>query len=713
MSVECIDSSDSVADGFGFEETAYGPLNQPLWNGRDVQLSIERHQRLALISQFYLKALQMLEEAEKSEMRSSEYHLLDLQDEIDDTAEYAYPYALYHPIHGEFALLDPRNYDADLLQCKNWGFRKLERIGKELKKLGEKTWDTTKKAAKKGKKALKKTGKACEHVGREAVHAVKKVADTTIDFVTDHKKEFLIGAGVVAVAVGAYFLLGAAAAGSTAGAGAAVGGAKGLGRRREDEEGSDLDVSGSSPTPNDSSQPFSSLFENEQAKSISSEFENHSMSPMRTSANEFSGDPATFTKGSDLNPFPQYAMEFQKPFSHDPLAQHSLGGPSERFIILESLLKPLTSMNAASPQQHDYIEGMRWATSMLTASLDSKEIGASDNWMDPIMHALPEQDRYYVENLLKGTLSPGVTPEVQAFLDGHKEGDSMNALDSIMEFFGKNGGMFNSATSSSEPSITSLPRELRNFHNISSPGSQSSTGPSESCHIGTPGWTRQGMSAGFVNGMNTSVDEAYSHLENLGKFSGGMAMKGVYNHSNGFLADILEIFTLSYNGISPITADSLLEDWIKFHEENKNNPNAKYLQFTHSMGTILAKNALMKAPKEIRDRVIICALGPAIIIPADLCYKSFHYASKLDRVHLGQNISTLLLGAGNLASLEGEDRADILNRLQEDKERLILLEPHPDRDPNDGWDHSFQSPTFDDVKKDILQDYINRNGQYE
>ncbi len=71
MGVEGIDSSDSIADSFGEEELMFNPLNDAVWNGRDVQLSIEKHQRLALISQFYQKALQMQEEVQKGGMMSS------------------------------------------------------------------------------------------------------------------------------------------------------------------------------------------------------------------------------------------------------------------------------------------------------------------------------------------------------------------------------------------------------------------------------------------------------------------------------------------------------------------------------------------------------------------------------------------------------------------------------------------------------------------
>src|SRR5581483_1318038 len=124
-----------------------------------------------------------------------------------------------------------------------------------------------------------------------------------------------------------------------------------------------------------------------------------------------------------------------------------------------------------------------------------------------------------------------------------------------------------------------------------------------SCHIETEGFKYLHLRIGFINGMNTTFEEAQSHLEHIRKFTGGMSVEGVYNHSNTALADAVEIFTLNYAGFAPRTAELLIENWTRFHEENINTPDAKYLQFAHSMGTILTRDALAQVPQEIRDRI--------------------------------------------------------------------------------------------------------------
>jgi hypothetical protein len=233
------------------------------------------------------------------------------------------------------------------------------------------------------------------------------------------------------------------------------------------------------------------------------------------------------------------------------------------------------------------------------------------------------------------------------------------------------------------------------------------TTPMRSCHVQTAGVKMPGMGSGFINGMNTSFFEHVSHLDHIKKFAGDMSIDGVYNHSNGAVADVGEIFFINYPGIAPVTSDLLLENWTRFHEENKNNPDAKYLQFTHSMGNILARDALMKAPKEIRDRVIVVATAPAAIIPKWLCYDSYHYASKRDVIHYGEDLHTHFTAE----YYDESERQDLYNRLLENKQQLILLDPHPGAKGID-IDHKCESPTFDEVFERHFNEYLVNKGQY-
>ena len=156
---------------------------------------------------------------------------------------------------------------------------------------------------------------------------------------------------------------------------------------------------------------------------------------------------------------------------------------------------------------------------------------------------------------------------------------------------------------------------------------------------------------------------------------------------------------MNYTGISPNTAGELQKNWTKFHEENKANPDLKYLQFCHSQGAIHTRNALGSCSEEIRNRVIVVAIAPAAIVPDELCYRSFNYASKKDIVHYGE-----LLHAGALDTSEVGVSKN-LARILENREQLILLDPHPDAT---GIDHEFESLTFREIIRDHIEVHLKQ-----
>ncbi len=223
--------------------------------------------------------------------------------------------------------------------------------------------------------------------------------------------------------------------------------------------------------------------------------------------------------------------------------------------------------------------------------------------------------------------------------------------------------------------------------------------PGKSCFIKTEGVKKPGAQIGFINGMNTSVSESMSHMEHLRQFVGDLHIEGVYNHSNTPPVDVAEIFLLNYAGVAPNTGKLLVENWSRFHKENEHNPDAKYLQFTHSMGNILTKDALQMAPQEIRDRVIVVAIAPAAIIPVGLCHDAYHYASLKDLVHYGENVHTVTIAAFNAE----EEQTAMWTQLGKNKDQLVLLDPHEEAK---GMDHGFESPTFSKSVKDHIQMYL-------
>jgi hypothetical protein len=207
----------------------------------------------------------------------------------------------------------------------------------------------------------------------------------------------------------------------------------------------------------------------------------------------------------------------------------------------------------------------------------------------------------------------------------------------------------------------------------------------------------------MICGMNISAKEADAHAEYLNSFFPGRTVDLIPNKSHGAALDLAEVFFLNYSGISIRTAKALQRIWLQFHKVNKENPDAKLLQFCHSQGAIHVKNALTWTPPEIQSRIIVIAIAPGTIVPQELCFASFNYASKRDLVPWAE----LALRSG-LDSNETE-MSDATKKVIENQAELILLDPHPKAK---FLDHEFQSPTFKEVIRDHVEDYLERNGQY-
>jgi hypothetical protein len=99
------------------------------------------------------------------------------------------------------------------------------------------------------------------------------------------------------------------------------------------------------------------------------------------------------------------------------------------------------------------------------------------------------------------------------------------------------------------------------------------------------------------------------------------------------------------------------------------------------------------------------AIAPAVVVPRDLCYDSFNYASKNDLVPIGE-----LLSLYWQACYAGEsEREELLMIIAEIQKEIIWLDPH---EGATGHDHEFQSPTFRGVIEKHLNDYYEQQGEY-
>ncbi len=204
---------------------------------------------------------------------------------------------------------------------------------------------------------------------------------------------------------------------------------------------------------------------------------------------------------------------------------------------------------------------------------------------------------------------------------------------------------------------------------------------------------------GGINGMGNNLEMAQENARYIGQLSSNHHIDWTFNHTNSILFDVAEATVLNFKGISGPAKD-LQANWIKFHEEHKNDPDAKYFQLCHSQGAIHVKNALQGAPQEIRDRVIVLAIAPAAVVPKGLCYDSFNYASKRDPIPYFE------------AAFKYDADAPYEERMSEPSrealKELILLEPHPDASFGD---HVLDSPTFKQIIQDQIEDFIKEYGE--
>lgn len=201
-----------------------------------------------------------------------------------------------------------------------------------------------------------------------------------------------------------------------------------------------------------------------------------------------------------------------------------------------------------------------------------------------------------------------------------------------------------------------------------------------------------------INGISTSLQEALAHQAYLNSLAGEtIGIDFIYNHSHSKFIDILETALFNYGGFSPNVEKLLVSAWMEFHEKNKGHPERKILQICHSQAALHVYNALANLPKEITDRLIIVSIAPAKIFPEACCHRLVQYASKRDCIYLAE-----LTHAGFFDTNEVKV-SERSQKILEEMENLILLDPHPDAK---GLDHGFESPTFKPILEAHLREYL-------
>ena len=208
----------------------------------------------------------------------------------------------------------------------------------------------------------------------------------------------------------------------------------------------------------------------------------------------------------------------------------------------------------------------------------------------------------------------------------------------------------------------------------------------------------QNGAIGFINGINNTRSHSIESAYQLSQYAQGAKIDGVYNATNlsgplapllggaahkllSIGADIIEC-GLGRIGIHTPPVQMLKNRWSDFI--NSHGSKDKFFQPCHSGGAVHVKNALQDSSESTRQRIIVLAIAPSVIIPKKLCFQSYNYVSRRDFVtHL-----------------------DVVGKLKYGNE-LHILEPHPNAK---FLDHEFASPTFAPVIKRRIADYLKTYG---
>jgi RHS repeat-associated protein len=186
---------------------------------------------------------------------------------------------------------------------------------------------------------------------------------------------------------------------------------------------------------------------------------------------------------------------------------------------------------------------------------------------------------------------------------------------------------------------------------------------------------------GFMNGIKGSTPRFLECISKISRYGNGVKVHGIYNAGNTIPVDLIECL-IGYAGVRTPPDTMLRNELIRFAETH--GPDAKYLQICSSGAAIHVKNTLASLPRWIQQKVIVVSCGGATIIPKEICFDSFNYASKRDFIPYIDVFGNYFNG----------------NQLQK-------LEPHSDA----GWlDHEFLSPTFQGLIERHVIDHVKIYG---
>ena len=199
----------------------------------------------------------------------------------------------------------------------------------------------------------------------------------------------------------------------------------------------------------------------------------------------------------------------------------------------------------------------------------------------------------------------------------------------------------------------------------------------------------------LINGMGNVLIDNVSNAAHISKLL-NHNVYSVYNATHGHRYDVMEC-CLGALGIATAPAIVLKEQWLARFREMP--ADQEILHFCHSQGAIHSKFALMLLPPELRSRINVVAIAPAIYIPNELCKSAINYVVRADwrKDPEHQQVTTLSFDpVPFLLNYVGKALA-LSPTMQKPELRtsytynVKFLDSHPDAPI---IDHSFTSPTY-------------------
>jgi len=183
----------------------------------------------------------------------------------------------------------------------------------------------------------------------------------------------------------------------------------------------------------------------------------------------------------------------------------------------------------------------------------------------------------------------------------------------------------------------------------------------------------------FVNGIKNDSSNHWGSLEYLSDLGGGVNVTGVHLPTYGLVFDVIHANKYRSNHITPGVREihKALDNFF-----DNSSPTSTVLAIGHSMGNAAIRNALMIYDPERRKRIFVVSIAGAMQVIPETCGGLRSYVSKGDRIHQFDETG-----------------------LQRYGKHIQWLTPHP-KAP--WFDHTFQSPTYRDVLKDNVSEYIKK-----